>query len=35
MVGCHLKENAPQKAIDAFEAVKDWVHEQYRKMGME
>ena len=35
MVGAKLKDDAPQKAIDAFEAVKDWVHEQYRKMGME
>ncbi len=27
MVGCHL-ENAPQKAVEAFEKVKKWVWEQ-------
>ena len=30
-----FKEDAPQEAIDAFEKEQEWIHEQYRKAGME
>lgn len=35
IVNCKLREDAPQKVIDAFNAVKKWVDEQYRLAGME
>ena len=35
MDGCKLKEDAPQEAIDAFNKEGEWIHEQYRKAGME
>ena len=30
-----FKEDAPQEAIDAFNKEGEWIHEQYRKAGME
>ena len=35
MTGCHLKEDAPQEAVEAAKKFKEWVNEQYRKFGME
>lgn len=35
MDGCKLKEDAPQEAIDTFNKEGEWIHEQYRKAGME
>ena len=34
MVGAKLKDDAPQEAVEAVEKFKQWVYEQYRKMGM-
>jgi hypothetical protein len=33
--GCHLRDDAPAEAVEAFQKFKDWVNEQYRKAGME
>ena len=33
--GGKFKEDAPQEAIDAFGKQQEWIHEQYRKAGME
>ena len=30
-----FKEDTPQEAIDAFNKEGEWIHEQYRKAGME
>ena len=35
MNGAHLRDDAPQEAKDAFKKEGDWIHEQYRKAGME
>lgn len=28
LVGCHLKDDAPQEAIDAFQKFKEWVNDR-------
>lgn len=35
IVDGHVRNDAPQEAKDAFKKEGDWIHEQYRKAGME
>ncbi len=35
MIGAKLKDDATIEAVEVSEKCKEWVNEQYRKVGME